>query len=68
MKDGAQDDLVGAALQDDLNIPLQQTGLCEEFGLGRELLRVLRAVGFPLERGALARKEGGGGGDRITMK
>lgn len=33
MKDGAQDVLVGAALQDDLNVSLQKSGFSEEFGL-----------------------------------
>lgn len=53
MEDGSQDDLVGAALQDDLNISLQKTGLCEEFGLGCERLRCLYAICFPLECGTL---------------
>lgn len=33
MKDGAQDVLVGAALQDNLNVSLQKSGFSEEFGL-----------------------------------
>lgn len=57
VQDGSQDDLVGAALQDDLDVPLQQPRLGEELGLGGKRLRALRAVGFPLESGALERKD-----------
>lgn len=53
VEDGSQYDLVGAALQDDLNIPLEQTGLGEELGLGCEGLRRLRAVSFPPEHRTL---------------
>lgn len=38
MKDGSQYDLIGAALQDDLNVSLQKTGLGEELGLCCEWL------------------------------
>lgn len=57
MQDGSQDDLVGAALQDDLDVPLQQPRLGEELGLGGKRLWALRAVGFPLEGGTLERKD-----------
>lgn len=57
MQDGSQDDLVGAALQDDLDVPLQQPRLGEELGLGGKRLRALRAIGFPLEGGTLERKD-----------
>ena len=53
MHDGAQDDLVGAALHDDLHVALQQARLCEELGLGRVRLWGLQAVRLPLERGTL---------------
>lgn len=49
VKDGAQDDLVGAALQDDLHVPLQKTRLGEEFGLCCERLWWLCTICFPLE-------------------
>lgn len=39
MEDGAQYDLVGAALQDDLHVSLQKSGLCEELGLCCKRLR-----------------------------
>lgn len=55
VQDGSQDDLVGAALQDDLDVPLQQPRLGEELGLGGKWFRALRAVGFPLEGGTLQR-------------
>lgn len=57
VQDGPQDDLVGAALQDDLDVPLQQPRLCEELGLGSKRLRGLCAVGFPLEGGTLRRRD-----------
>jgi len=56
VQDGAQDDLVGAALHDDLHVPLQQAGLCEELGLRGEGLGGLHAVRLALERGALQTK------------
>lgn len=49
VEDGSQYDLVGAALQDDLNISLEETRLGEEFGLCCEGLRRLCAVGLPPE-------------------
>lgn len=55
MEDGTQDDLVGAALQDDLHVPLEQTRLREELGLGSEGLWRLRAVRLALERRTLER-------------
>lgn len=55
VEDGTQDDLVGAALQDDLHVPLEQTRLREELGLGSEGLWRLRAVRLALERRTLER-------------
>lgn len=55
VQDGSQDDLVGAALQDYLDVPLQQSRLGEELGLGSKRLWGLRAVGFPLEGRTLQR-------------
>jgi hypothetical protein len=55
VEDGTQDDLVGAALQDDLHVPLEQTRLREELGLGSEGLWRLRAVRLTLERRTLER-------------
>lgn len=60
MEDGAQDDLVGAALQDDLNVSLEQTGLGEELGLCRKGLGRLGAVGLPPEHRTLGGGEAGG--------
>lgn len=57
VQDGSQDDLVGAALQDNLDVPLQQPRLGEELGLGGKRLRGLRAVGFTLEGGTLQRND-----------
>ena len=49
MKDGAQYDLVGAALQNDLNISLQKTGFGEEFGLCSKRLWCFCTIRFPPE-------------------
>lgn len=56
VEDGSQDGLVGAGLQRDLHVSLQQTGLGEELGLGCKWLRRLCTVGFPLERRTLRTK------------
>ena len=57
VKYAAQDDLVGTALQDDLDIPLQQTRLCEELGLSCKRLWSLCAVCLTPDGGTL--REGG---------
>lgn len=57
VKDGSQYDLVWAALQNDLNVSLQETGFGEEFGLCCERLWCLCTVRFPLERGTLEGRE-----------
>lgn len=57
VKDGTQYDLVGAALQDDLNVSLQKTGFGEEFGLCCECLWCLCTIRFSLKRGTLGRRK-----------
>lgn len=42
-----------AALKDNLHVSLQEPRLCEKLGFCCKGLRGLRAVCFPLERGAL---------------
>lgn len=54
---GAQYDLVGAALQDDLNVSLQKSGFGEEFGFCCKWLCKLRTIRFPLECGTLGRRK-----------
>lgn len=55
--DGSQYDLVGTALQDDLNVSLQKTRLREELGLRRKGLRRLCSICFPFERWTLERRK-----------
>lgn len=57
VKDGSQYDLVGATLQDDLNISLQETGFGEEFGLCCEWLWRLCTIRLPSECGTLERRK-----------
>lgn len=57
VKDGSQYDLVRAAFQDDLNVSLQKTGFCEEFGLCCERLWRLCAICFPFECGTLEKQK-----------
>ena len=53
VEDGAQNDLVGAAFQDDLNVSLQETRFGEELGLCCERLGRFCAVCFPPEHRTL---------------
>ena len=53
MEDGAEQVLVGRALQDDLDVLLQQAHLREELGLRGKRLRLGAAVVLHLEHGAL---------------
>ncbi len=57
VKNGSQYDLVGAALQDDLNISLQKTGFGKELGLCCERLRRLCTICFPFECRALEKRQ-----------
>lgn len=58
VEDGSQYDLVGAALQDDLHVSLEQAGLGEELGLCRKGLWRLCAIGLPSEHWTLESKRG----------
>ena len=49
MHDGAQDDLIGAGLQDDLDVPLKEAGLGEELGLRSKRLNGLHAIWISLK-------------------
>lgn len=53
VEDGAQDDLVRAALQNDLHVPLQEPRFGEEFGFCCKRLGCFRPICFPLERRTL---------------
>lgn len=49
VQDGAQDDLVGAGLQNNLHISLEQSGLCEKLCFCGEGLGGLVTVRFPFK-------------------
>lgn len=56
VEDGAQDDLVGAGLQNDLHVSLQQARLGEELGLSCKGLWRLCPISFPFKCWTLRKK------------
>lgn len=57
MKDGTQNVLVVAALQNDLNISLKQSRLSEKFGFCCKRLWCFTAISFPSKSRALKQKD-----------